>query len=336
MAKAAAEDKLVFLDFWTDWCGWCERLERETFSDETVAAALDEVLCYSIDAESRDGALIARKFRVMSYPTLLFVEPDGSLRDRIGAFLPAAELVGEVERIARNENTISSMRVAIVDNPNDLALRYQLAIKLRDVGDRAAFAEQMDAIRRRDPEGETPTGRLIKFDELYDEIHGGLQRAVRKDPQRLIDFLAEETSPALLYSGWALIALVHEVDVLTAAAAGDTEAALAWGVKTREAYRNALPHVPASVADTFGNQVAWSFWEAREHISDEDKRFALAAAEGAHAAAPDNTSVMDTLACCVFMNGDAKRALQLIERAAKLDPENELWDERRVLFGADG
>src|SRR5204862_6632909 len=32
LAKARAEKKVVFVDFTTEWCGWCKKLEQDTFS----------------------------------------------------------------------------------------------------------------------------------------------------------------------------------------------------------------------------------------------------------------------------------------------------------------
>ena len=35
-------DKLIFIDFYTSWCGWCKRMDRETFQDPTVEAILNQ------------------------------------------------------------------------------------------------------------------------------------------------------------------------------------------------------------------------------------------------------------------------------------------------------
>lgn len=34
--------KLFFIDFSTSWCGWCKKMDRETFSDPVVAAILNK------------------------------------------------------------------------------------------------------------------------------------------------------------------------------------------------------------------------------------------------------------------------------------------------------
>lgn len=34
--------KLFFIDFSTSWCGWCKKMDRETFSDPVVSAILNK------------------------------------------------------------------------------------------------------------------------------------------------------------------------------------------------------------------------------------------------------------------------------------------------------
>ena len=34
--------KLYFIDFYTTWCGWCKRMDRDTFSNTTVAKLMNK------------------------------------------------------------------------------------------------------------------------------------------------------------------------------------------------------------------------------------------------------------------------------------------------------
>ena len=39
--KSEAENKLIMVYLYTDWCGWCRKLESETLSDEKVISRLN-------------------------------------------------------------------------------------------------------------------------------------------------------------------------------------------------------------------------------------------------------------------------------------------------------
>src|SRR4051812_7097083 len=88
MREAARAKKTIFIDFWTHTCMWCKRLDAEAFSSTSVVEVLKDSVCYSVDAESQEGAPLARRFGVTGYPMLVFLDSDGSLRDRIGGYLP--------------------------------------------------------------------------------------------------------------------------------------------------------------------------------------------------------------------------------------------------------
>jgi thiol:disulfide interchange protein len=97
LAEARAQEKLVFVDFWTSWCGWCKRLDQDTFSDPAVIEAVNErFVSLSVDAESKSGRPIARRYGVSGYPTLLILEPDGTVRERIGGYLPPDRFLARV------------------------------------------------------------------------------------------------------------------------------------------------------------------------------------------------------------------------------------------------
>lgn len=40
LAKAEKENKLLLVDFYTDWCGWCKKMDATTYEDENVVKFL--------------------------------------------------------------------------------------------------------------------------------------------------------------------------------------------------------------------------------------------------------------------------------------------------------
>jgi thiol-disulfide isomerase/thioredoxin len=102
LAQAKKQDKLVFIDFWTTWCGWCKKLDHDTYTDPKIIASLNEhYVCLSIDAESKEGAPIARRYSVNGYPTLLFLTTDGLVRERVPGYKPPEKLLPILEATAK-------------------------------------------------------------------------------------------------------------------------------------------------------------------------------------------------------------------------------------------
>ena len=82
-AKAAQEDKLIFVDAYTSWCGPCKWMDKNTFTDANVAAYYNEnFINVKINMEKGEGPTLARKYRVMAYPTLLYVKGNGDVAHR--------------------------------------------------------------------------------------------------------------------------------------------------------------------------------------------------------------------------------------------------------------
>lgn len=78
LEKASRENKLVMVDAYTDWCGWCKVMDRETFSVDSVGAFFDKhFICIKINMEEGEGVDLAKKFRINSFPTYLFLDQKG-------------------------------------------------------------------------------------------------------------------------------------------------------------------------------------------------------------------------------------------------------------------
>ena len=92
--KAKSENKLVFADAYTNWCGYCHKLDKEVYTDEKIINYFnDAFINLKFDAESAFGTQLAKHYGVEGYPTLLFLSQSKKVLELIGGFVPASTLM---------------------------------------------------------------------------------------------------------------------------------------------------------------------------------------------------------------------------------------------------
>lgn len=75
LKKAKETNKPIMVDVSTSWCGYCKKMKRFTFTDNKVAAYYNEnFINIEVDAENGDGLVIAQKYQVRSYPTIIYFD----------------------------------------------------------------------------------------------------------------------------------------------------------------------------------------------------------------------------------------------------------------------
>jgi len=98
LIKARSDKKRLMLVFYTTWCKWCKKLESETLTDKEVSKLLSsDFIAVRIDAESADRVVhemrqmamfeLADAYGVQSFPTIWFLEPDGSRAKELKGYL---------------------------------------------------------------------------------------------------------------------------------------------------------------------------------------------------------------------------------------------------------
>jgi thiol:disulfide interchange protein len=90
--EARAGNRLVMLDVYTDWCGWCKKMDRETFADRRVREALKDFVALKVNAE-KGGRAVAERYEVRGYPTILFISPDGRVVRQVRGYVNADEML---------------------------------------------------------------------------------------------------------------------------------------------------------------------------------------------------------------------------------------------------
>lgn len=91
--KTANESgKLVLLKFTADWCGYCKKMERETFTRPAVAATVnEEFVPVLVDADKYQA--LVKHLKIRGLPAIMIVSPDMVILDRITGYQTEQKLL---------------------------------------------------------------------------------------------------------------------------------------------------------------------------------------------------------------------------------------------------
>lgn len=94
LAKAKKENKYVFLDAYTTWCGPCKWMDKNVFPTAEAGEYFNKNFVNAkIDMEKGEGLEIAKTYAVQAYPTYLYVDGDGNLVHRVVGSMPTDRFI---------------------------------------------------------------------------------------------------------------------------------------------------------------------------------------------------------------------------------------------------
>src|SRR5262249_28156527 len=113
----AAKNLPLAVDFGTENCLWCKKLDATTFRDPTIVSVLNgQFIPLRVDAE-RDAPL-AEALRISTYPTLVLAAPDGKILGTLEGYMEASRFHDHLQRA-----------LAAVNNPDWMNRDFQSASK---------------------------------------------------------------------------------------------------------------------------------------------------------------------------------------------------------------
>ncbi len=103
LAEARAAGRPVIVDYYADWCTDCVRMERATFSNTQVRAAMERFTLLQADVTDTgpESRALKQRLGVLGPPAMVFFGPDGTERQalRFYGFKPADEFLAHLARV---------------------------------------------------------------------------------------------------------------------------------------------------------------------------------------------------------------------------------------------
>lgn len=110
LAKSKAQNKKIFLNFHADWCRYCLKMEKETFTNGDVITYMNEHFI-PIMVDSDKEKQLAGQYNVRALPTSWFLEPNQSKISTLPGYVDAKQLLNILKYI----NTESYKKMSFKD-----------------------------------------------------------------------------------------------------------------------------------------------------------------------------------------------------------------------------
>lgn len=171
MEAAGKDNKIIFIDFFTDWCAPCKTLDKMVWQDADAARQIKgmKVIPMKLDAE-KEGLEAAKKYSIRAYPTILFLDKSGKEIARSSGFRDKDDVIRMISKNCDDPRTLDSLKAAYEKNPEDLTLAVTIAKKMVSASESRQTIEDakllLEKIFKADPDNKKGFGAQALVDRF--------------------------------------------------------------------------------------------------------------------------------------------------------------------------
>jgi len=115
LEKAKEENKGIFVDIYTTWCGPCKQLDKTTFKDPELSSFINEnFIPVKVEAENGKHRNLAFGFNIGGYPVMIFMDRNGIQKIQARGFKKPFALKA-IGQFALNEIALDTQLVALIN-----------------------------------------------------------------------------------------------------------------------------------------------------------------------------------------------------------------------------
>jgi thioredoxin-like negative regulator of GroEL len=211
-ARREAQEKSMplVLDFGTESCFWCKKLEETTLRDPAVAALIKERFI-ALKVDARRNAELTEALRIQSFPTIVLAGPDGKILGTLEGYTDATRFHEHLQRL-----------LVVLSNPEWMTRDYEEAEKAVAAHEHARAVALLKSVVEDGKERPIQAKARQLLNDLEEQAAGRLAHAKQLEDQgqstQAIDSLTEllknyAGTQAAIEGGRALNALAEKPEV---------------------------------------------------------------------------------------------------------------------------
>ncbi|AVQ12819.1 PF03190 family protein [Leptospira santarosai] len=124
--KAKTEGKPIFIDVYADWCGYCKTLKNEIYPKKEVQLELSKFVALSLDGDTFPN--LKRKYGIKGYPSILFLDKNGSLIDKITGMPDSKMILKLLKNAYARKNLEKEYLEKLAKDPNGVKTNFQTGV----------------------------------------------------------------------------------------------------------------------------------------------------------------------------------------------------------------
>lgn len=92
LTAAQKSNKLVFVDFYADWCKYCQELDENTYPDHGIQQRFaQKYVTVKVNVDKNPD--LASKYKIYGLPTLVIMDANGNEIKRVEGYQTPSELI---------------------------------------------------------------------------------------------------------------------------------------------------------------------------------------------------------------------------------------------------
>ena len=202
--SAAIDNKNIFIDFYTVWCGGCIEYDKHVFTDSVFQEYL-KANFYSlrINAELIENKILVDKYSIRAYPTIIIAERNGNEIDRIVGYKSEYGnnphiFKDKIEGILGGEETLRKLTEEYYENPDSLLLlRYIIRKEFVSKGDYVNLKKFTEDVSLKVQK------KSIKDELAYWAGYADIRNKIQPNPTSLLNLTKNPTLTDSIYILWS-------------------------------------------------------------------------------------------------------------------------------------